>query len=264
MPKCKWGIIGRGQWGTRIAKILDDSSFEVKVLDISRRGAEEDKGDYQERVTDLLKRQAQNLGAIWLAVPPGDQELLVRSALGLGNNVVVEKPWMVSREETEELIVLSRSRGLQVGLHHQYPFLKSLMNLNNMISPTDQGAIFSGQFTTSKRNRFSIPALYILGSHLLAIKCLLFPGAKIGTINVAYKHVKERWISIESQSHKFVVDLLNNSEPIIQRFIVSFEEHIGLDREFPINLRLGLQVNEELKKLKSVEDLSNLFSCDTA
>lgn len=251
MPKINFGVIGRGQWGSRIAKILQDCSFDIKVLDISRRGPEESKLIYQERITDLLEKHSQNLIAIWVAVPPGDQEVLVRSALGLRKNVVVEKPWMVSREETEALISLSRRCGRQVALHHQYTFLEALTNLHSRIDPMDQDAVFSGQFTTSKPDRLAIPALYNFGSHLLAVKCLLFPGAQIGALRVGYNEVDRRWVSIDWASHQFSLDFTDHREPLIQRYIEAFEQHIASDQEFPMNLRLGLKVNEELKAIEN-------------
>lgn len=254
MHDFKYAVVGNGKWGAQISEILLKQNKEVESLDISRRKKNITKKKYKEYVFKLLEERAGDLDIIWLAVSPGDQDVLIRCALDVGCNVVVEKPLMINYEQTLEIMNYAKSLNLQVAMHYQYCFLENILEIQKKIQESYVDKLtFSAEFLIPRENRLGIPAVYNLGSHLLAIKCFHFPTAKTKYINTGYKSLESRLIKVKSMEKEYILNFLNNSEPIVQRFIESFEAALVSSTIFPINLELELKISFEINELSSIK-----------
>lgn len=253
MRKLRYGMIGRGVWGERIANILCDHSRDVKTFNISRRNKHESIIDYQEKIVEEICRNQSEVDVVWLAVPPGDQYIIVKSVLEFNKDIIVEKPWMCKPDETHKLINTAENKGLQIAVHYQYCFLEELKRISRLISKSDNDVVFSGEFTVSKKNRLNIPSVYNLGFHLLAIKCYFFPEAGIGSIKTGYDQENRRIVRVNNNAEAYMVNFLYNNEPLIQRFIDAFESSIINKTVFPLNMEFSLTVYDEIIKLSRLQ-----------
>jgi hypothetical protein len=184
--------------------------------------------------------------AVWLAIPPIDQEVFVEIILGFHKHVIVEKPWMCNEQTTLKLIDFAKTVDRQVAVHYQYCYLDAFKRLPFQTDYPIGEITFQGEFSISRENRLSIPAIYNMGSHLVAIKELFCPEASVSDINTGYNTEDKRLVRFESQSQHYEVDFSCNDEPLIQRFMQDFESHVNASREFPLNLQFSLRVNQQL------------------
>ncbi len=242
----KYGVIGSGRWGSVIKKILSTGSEMVISFDISRRHKSETRKNYKNNIKRYLQRNIEQVDVIWIAVPPKDQDILIESVLDYGKHVIVEKPWMCDQMVTSELVNHAKFVDRQVAVHYQYCYLDALKHVPFALHNSQDGMYFWGEFCISRSNRLSIPAIYNLGTHLLAIKELYFPDAFIKGIHTGYNMLDKRRIRIQSTTQCYEIDFQNNNEPLIQRFIFDFENHLNSKKEFPLNLMFSLNINKEL------------------
>ncbi len=231
-----------------MAGILKEMSREVHVLTLSRPKPGEPEENYAARVEKICRDEAGKADVVWLAVPPGNQEILTRAALAAGKHVVAEKPWMCSRAVTDDLGRAASKEGLQIGVHYEYCFLSGLGRLSMPPNGSGPPVRFSGTFISSKTS--GAPPLYNLGCHLLAIKCALFPDAATGDITVSYKGIDERKLEVVRGTDRRTLDFLGNREPLIQRFIAAFEASLSGKNAFPFGLPLSNEINAELAAIE--------------
>jgi predicted dehydrogenase len=250
MRNFRYGIIGKGKWGKKIAHMLAEQSKPVYVFDISRPSTKENKAIYKTRINKYISQKAKDIDIIWIAVPPEDQYVLAQSALEHDKHVIVEKPWMCNENETDVLIKIARRKQLSVGIDYQYCFFDEIPDIRAAVNKAGKEIKFSGEFKIKEDNRLSLPPIYNLGSHLLAVKVLFFPKALVEKIVTAYNSSDQRRIEIFSEK-KYEIDFLNNTQPLLQRFIDSFEKSILESKKFPLDLEFALKVNSEITKLNN-------------
>lgn len=247
MKKFRYAVLGAGKWGKRIEAMLRAMPRSVNIINLSRPDANSDLSIYTQQLSDSINRDAADADIVWVAVPPGQQNLIVRTLLSQNKHVLIEKPWICDKKETASLIELAKKKGLFIGINYQFCFLEEIKNISE---PSKSATGFSGQFTTSKHNRLSIPSLYNLGSHLIAIKCLYFPLATIDEIKTGYDECDKRFIKITFPERVYEIDFLNQHEPLIQRLVEKFEYCISANSAFPLNLNFATRVYDELKKIE--------------
>lgn len=247
MPKLNYAIVGNGSWGTKLFSILKDFDRKVLSISLSRKGISQAQSNYRNDVIEAFNNAPNHIDTVWLAVPPCDQFILVDTALDRGWNIIVEKPWDLKKQKTKSLINKAKKLKLQIGVHHQYCYLDVFKKLSHNLK-LGQNVIFSGKFNILRKNRLSIPAFKNLASHLFAIKMLHFPLASTGTIETSYDKENHRSIFLQTANKNYDIDFTNNTEPLIQRFILDFEKSVSSQKLFQLNLDIIIFINEQLKQ----------------
>lgn len=236
-----YAILGRGVWARRMQAILQDVGRRVVYIERARREPRESDAAYEERITFALLESRTNIA--WLCVPPGPHvESMAKAAILARMHAVAEKPWRCSRATTETLEASARGRGVQLGVHFQYCFLNEIEKCRERYYQ-ESGLRFSGRFTVSRPNRLGIPAIENLGSHLLAMRRYAAPESHIEELLCAYDCIDERHVWIADES----INFLKNREPIVQRFIRSFEAAID-GAQFPFGLSFAFRVAEDVTR----------------
>ena len=247
-------VLGNGRWAAMIRDVLLKDQRRVLTFEKTRRRADESEEQFKRRISGELATLSEAQIA-WLCIPPCDElPLLIESAIAAGLHVIVEKPWLCSRTETEALMEIARRRHVLVAVHFQYCFLDKVEELRTHL-PVSAGDQFSGVFTISRGNRLGIPALQNFGSHLLAVREYSAPGSKIGEVRCGYSLPDERRASIETESGTVHAIELVTDEPLIQRFSRRFEEAIP-SLEFSLNLEFAMRVSEAIENIRANNNCS--------
>jgi hypothetical protein len=238
-------MIGRGRWATRMHGVLEELGRRVTTLAASpRRQPDTEEDDhYEARMVDTFAKSGASVA--WLCVAPGPHvSPLVRAALSAGMHVLAEKPWPCSEDETAALTALARRAGRAVGVHFEYCLLDDVQRWRDRLNGGD-GLEFGGRFVTPAADRMGISAVDNLGCHLRAIRQYAVPHASIAEITCGYERPAERlvWVWAPGRPRQ-EIDFLHQSQPIIQRFVALFEEHLGSPQraeEFPFDMTFALR-----------------------
>lgn len=238
-------IIGKGRWGLRMHALLAGEGRRVNFATHARREPGERDADYEARVSKSLAHSAAQIA--WLCVPPGPHvPPLMRAAISTGLHVIVEKPWVYSREEATALQQAGAKQGLKIGVHFEYCFLSEVENWRREYEQR-AGLEFSGVFTTSASDHMGVPAMQNLGSHLFSINAHAVPDAAVGKIACGYESANQRVVWLESAKQRIAsIDLLAHNEPIIQRYLTRFESSLE-EAAFPIDLQFAQRVKENME-----------------
>ncbi len=103
---------------------------------------------------DLSAAWLDDVEAVTVAVPPKAHALVVREALRLGKDVLLEKPMTLTLQEAEELVALAEDRGRILAVVHNFQFATSSRRLKKMIGDGGLGeltGIFCFQSSTRDR-----------------------------------------------------------------------------------------------------------------
>lgn len=235
-------------WGKKVFSMLHSEGREVVPLNVSRPNSYLSLSKYQDQIKKEIIDKASDANIIWIAIPPGQQEIAVKCALELSKNVIVEKPWLADAEVTKSLIKLAQKNGCQIRVNFQLCYL-SLLPVLQLKYKNKENVIFSGSFSISRDNRLSVEAMYNLGSHLVAIHDYMFPFSEIGNLTCNYNTEDIRFFSLESADEIDVVDIGNNEEPLLQVFIEEFERSLRGEDQPKLGLEFALKVTAYLKSI---------------
>lgn len=242
-----YAIVGDGYWARRMQAILGEG-HRVMCIEHPRSGAEESADDYRSRLSQLLEDTGMQMA--WICVPPGPHiPLMIEAALQAGLHVIVEKPWLSSREESERLRKLASRKKRIAGVHYEYCLLAEVETWRRDLH-LGTGLEFGGCFNVSRTNRLRIDALDNLGTHLMAIWKYAVPRGRVSHIQCEYETADERKVWVEKAGKRVAsINFLENHEPIIQRFIEMADRAIG-GAPFPFSIDFAAQVAEATQALK--------------
>lgn len=249
MPEAPgYAVLGRGRWAKRIQAILSAANRRVTAIPDSRPRAAETEAAFQSRLA--LKLASIGAQCAWLCDPPGPYiPLTIESALHASLHVIVEKPWLYSRETTAALKNQSVSAKKLVGIHYEYCLFEAVEKWKREFS-SGKGLLFGGSFTVSRPDSSGISPLANLGSHLLAIRAYAVPESRILEVICGYEQPETRRVWVEKKDgSRATIEFLKNQEPIIQRFVHRFEAASELG-SFPFDLSFAERVAEELATLE--------------
>lgn len=238
-------IVGKGRWGARMHALLVGEGRRLEYAPSSRREAGESDADFEARMTRSIAGSAAQVA--WLCVPPGAHvPLLMRAALAAGLHVIVEKPWSYSREETAAIQQGAAMKNLKIGVHFEYCLLSDVERWRREYAG-QLDLRFNGIFTTAASDHMGLSAMQNLGSHLFSIHAYAVPNAAVAEIRCGYDSANQRTVWLESGKRRVdEIDLLAHKEPIIQRYLASFENSLD-GEDFPIDLGFAQRVNEKLE-----------------
>jgi predicted dehydrogenase len=243
-----YAILGRGRWAVRMHAILAGEHRRVVEVGETRRAPAESAEAYRARLAERMSASGAQIA--WICVLPGPHvPVMVDAALDAGLHIVVEKPWQASHELTETLGARARLLGRLVAVHYEYCFLSEVQRWRQRFC-TEGGLRFHGRFFLNRSNHMGMTALDNVGSHLLAIRAFAMPHAAIGEIRCGYERTDERCVWLEQATRQVgFIDLLNHTEPIIQRFVTEFEGSLA-HGEFPLGLAFGARVADGVRELR--------------
>jgi predicted dehydrogenase len=210
-----------------------------------RRGANESSGAYESRLAQTLSESAAQI--VWLCVPPGTHvPILIRAAFAAGLHVIVEKPWVYSREETTLLQDAATKAGLRGGVHFEYCLLSEIENWRRQYEQQND-LEFGGTFNVHAGDHLGISAMQNLGSHLMAMREYAVPHSRLSKIYCGYELPDERMVWLDSDDQRVAtIEFLGSNQPIVQRFVARFENSLA-GTPFPFDFAFAHRVNENLR-----------------
>jgi predicted dehydrogenase len=231
-----------------MAAILTSENRRVATLKETRRRDHESNLDYRSRLSTALAASGAEIA--WLCVPPGPHVLtLLEACADAGVHAVAEKPWFGSPAETQSIRTLAQENGIKVGVHYEYCMLDEIQSWRSTLS-NGSGLSFNGKFQHSRPNHLGISALDNLGSHLLSIHSYALPESHVSQLVCAYEMPDERRVWVEKGGKPIVsLDLLSNTQPIVQRFIAKFEAALE-GAAWELDLNFALRVATQVAALK--------------
>ena len=238
-------IVGRGRWGTRMHAMLVGEGRRAETAAGLRRESRESSAAHESRLAQTFSDSAAQI--VWLCVPPGVHvPVLMRAAFAARLHVIVEKPWVYSREETNLLQDTATRSGLKAGIHFEYCLLSEIENWRRRYEQ-GKGFEFGGVFNVHVGDRLGVSAMQNLGSHLVAMREYAVPQSGLSEILCGYELPDERMVWLKSGSERVAsIDFLASREPIVQRFLALFEKSL-FGKPFPFDFAFARRVNENLR-----------------
>ncbi len=128
-----------------------------------------------------------------IGTPPESHHELVLRCLSMGKHVLVEKPFAMTSEQAEEMAQAARSAELQLGVVHNFQFLRSCRRARTIFESGDLGELRGLIGFQSSNHRRRLPRWYKglpLGlftdesPHLIYLLLSFLPGAEPKSIFV--------------------------------------------------------------------------------
>lgn len=179
MREISIGLAGVGYWGSKLARVIEDSSGcrLVAMADPDERQLTSAAQRYPlaravSQLDELLLLE--EVDAVVLATPSAYHAANARAALMAGKHVLVEKPLALSSAECEELVATAEARGLTLMVGHTFLYSESVRLLRRLIESGELGQVLYvyGQRLNLGHIRADLNALWNFGPHDVSI--LLF------------------------------------------------------------------------------------------
>jgi hypothetical protein len=238
-------IVGGGRWGARMHAMLVGEGRCAEFASGLRREAKESSTAHESRLAQAFSDSSAQI--VWLCVPPGAHvPTLIRAAFAAGLHVIVEKPWVYSREETARLQDAATKAGLKGGVHFEYCLLSEIENWRRQYEQ-QKDLEFGGIFNVRAADHLGISAMQNLGSHLMAMREYAIPHSRLSKIYCGYELPDERMVWLDADKLRVAnIEFLGSKEPIVQRFLACFENSLD-GKPFPFDFDFVQRVNENLR-----------------
>ncbi len=207
MDIIKIGVIGCGYWGPNLIRnfVENPSSKVVMVADLQKERLSKIESSYSHiMVTKNYKElYSQDLDAVVIATPPASHYSLAKECLEHGLHVLVEKPITLKSQNAEELIEISKKRGLVLMVGHTFEYNAAVFALKNLIDSGELGQIYYVDAARLNLGLFSRDLivlwelaphdisilLYILGRVPLSVSAHGMPFVNEGIQDVVYMNM---------------------------------------------------------------------------
>jgi predicted dehydrogenase len=198
MVDLRFGVIGWGYWGPKIARNLDSlpqaTVAMVADLDKHRLASIAEQQPWIRTTTQVEDLFRSNVDGIIIAAPVQAHYRLAKAALLHGKHVLVEKPLTANVAEAEELVALAQEmkRVLMVG--HTFEYSPAVNELRKLVQSGDLGKIYCVEAERVNLGLFrrDINVIWDLAPHDVSILLYLF-GKKPEQIRVqAHAHIQSR------------------------------------------------------------------------
>src|ERR1700744_1584057 len=146
-------IIGYGYWGPNLVRNFSSvSNSKVEwVIDLRTERLDVIKKQYPNVKTSASFDDALNdpaVTAVVVATPVQYHYALAKKALEKGKHVLIEKPMTQSSAEAEELVAMSKEKGLVLMVDHTFLYTGAVRKIKDLI---DSGEIGDIQYFDSTR-----------------------------------------------------------------------------------------------------------------
>ncbi len=196
MKELRFGVIGWGYWGPKIARNLaglpNASVTIVADMDAHRLASIVTNQSGMTTTTQIQDVLRSDIDAVAIATPVRTHYTLAREALLHGKHVLVEKPLTANVEEAEELVALAKEQQRVLMVGHTFEYNPGVNELRKLVRSGDLGRIYSVE--TERVNlglfRNDINVIWDLAPHDISILLYLF-GVKPEQVKVqAHAHIQ--------------------------------------------------------------------------
>ncbi len=196
MRELRFGVIGWGYWGPKIARnlgslpqaavtmVADTDMYRLAALATSQSGIQTTT-----RVEEMLHS---DIDGVVIAAPVRVHYRLAKEALLAGKHVLVEKPLTTSVAEAEELIALAQKQQRILMVGHTFEYNPAVNELRKLVQSGDLGKIYCVEAERVNLGLFrnDINVIWDLAPHDISILLYLF-GQTPEYINVqAHAHLQ--------------------------------------------------------------------------
>ncbi len=195
MKELRFGVIGWGYWGPKIARNLDSlphvSVTMVADLDARRLASLPTPPNGLQSTTDIEAVFRSDVDGVVIATPVRTHYELARLALLHGKHVLVEKPLTANVEEAEALVALAQERGRVLMVGHTFEYNPGVNELRKLVRNGDLGKIYcvEAERVNLGLYRQDINVIWDLAPHDISILLYLF-GTRPETVKVqAHAHL---------------------------------------------------------------------------
>ena len=196
MKDLRFGVIGWGYWGPKIARNLDSLPHATVAMvadtDAHRLAKLVVNQPWIQTTTLIEEIFRSDVDAIVIATPVSTHFQLAREALMHGKHVLVEKPLTASVTEAEELVALAQEQQRFLMVGHTFEYNPAVNELRKLIQNGDLGKIYSIELERLNLGLFrnDINVIWDLAPHDLSILLYLL-NQKPTQIKVqAHAHVQ--------------------------------------------------------------------------
>jgi predicted dehydrogenase len=204
MESIKVGAIGFGYWGPNLVRnfVENPSSEMVIIADLKKERLSKITESYPQVIVTNDYKELFNLDldAVVIATPPGTHYPLAKECLEHGLHVLVEKPMTLNSQHAEELIDISKNKGLVLMVGHTFEYNVAVQTLKNLIDSGELGQIYYvdaarlnlGLFQRDLNVIWDLAPhdisilLYILGTTPLSVSAHGMPFVNEGIQDVVY------------------------------------------------------------------------------
>jgi predicted dehydrogenase len=198
MTHLRFGIIGWGYWGPKIARNLDGLSHAsvamVADMDAARLAAIEKDQPWIHTTTNVEDVFRSDVDGVVLATPVRSHYRLAKEALLHGKHVLVEKPLTANVEEAQELIALAKELNLTLMVGHTFEYSPAVNELRKLVQSGELGKIYCVE--TERVNlglfRSDINVIWDLAPHDVSILLYLFGKVPERVKVQAHAHIQPR------------------------------------------------------------------------
>ena len=145
MTELRFGVIGWGYWGPKIARNLDTVP-DAMVSMVADRDAyrlapftNQSKIQVTTQAEEVFRSDVEG---VVIATPVGTHYRLAKAALLHGKHVLVEKPLTTNVAEAEELVALAQELGRVLMVGHTFEYSPAVNQLRTLIQSGDLGKIY--------------------------------------------------------------------------------------------------------------------------
>jgi predicted dehydrogenase len=198
MVDLRFGIIGWGYWGPKIARNLNSLPHSVITmvadLDVHRLTTVPLSQPLVQVTTQMGELLRSDVDGVVIATPVETHYHLAKEALVYGKHVLVEKPLTTSIAEAEELVALARQQQRVLMVGHTFEYSPAVNELRKLVQSGDLGKIYCIEAVRVNLGLFrrDINVIWDLAPHDISILLYLL-GKKPERIGVqAHAHLQAR------------------------------------------------------------------------
>jgi predicted dehydrogenase len=196
MKELRFGVIGWGYWGPKIARNLSSvpqaAVTMVADTDLYRLAALAASQPAIQTTTRVEEMLHSDVDGVVIAAPVRVHYRLAKEALLAGKHVLVEKPLTTSVAEAEELIALAHEQQRVLMVGHTFEYNPAVNELRKLVQSGDLGKIYCVEAERVNLGLFrnDINVIWDLAPHDISILLYLF-GQAPEYINVqAHAHLQ--------------------------------------------------------------------------
>lgn len=180
MTDLRFGVIGWGYWGPKIARNLDSLPHAtvniVADMDETRLKTVPSHHPWARTTTSIEDVFNADIDGVIIATPVKTHYQLAKQALLCGKHVLVEKPLTADVEQAEELVLLARQLGRILMVGHTFEYSPAVNELRKLIQAGDLGKVYCVEAERVNLGLFrqDINVIWDLAPHDVSILLYLF------------------------------------------------------------------------------------------
>lgn len=198
MEELRFGVIGWGYWGPKIARNLDAIAHGaltmVADMDEYRLASLKISQPWIKTTTSAEEVFRSEVDGVVIATPVRTHYRLAKEALLSGKHVLVEKPLTANIAEAEELVALAQEQGRILMVGHTFEYNPAVNELRKLVQSGELGKIYCIEAERVNLGLFrsDINVIWDLAPHDISI-LLYVLGMKPEQVKVqAHTHLQPR------------------------------------------------------------------------